>query len=94
MSATTITEHLTRQTVPGDYALYHSPARDEDDDEAPAPEPGLQSVLGSPANPPGWQDQWRRVPSYRPRQNQVGPERDTGRTAMEARVIHFFFGGT
>lgn len=95
MSATnTTTVYLTGQTVPSDYALYRSPARAEDGDASvPEPELDLQSALGPTANPPDWQDQWRRVPSYRPRRNQAGPERDTGRTAMEARIIHFFFGG-
>lgn len=72
-----------------DYDLHHS----QPSSPAPAPAPSPHPVEYSVANPPGWEDQWRRVPAYRPIQSQVDEQRNTYNNAIEQNFVRVMFGG-
>ena len=71
-----------------DYELHHS----QPENPVPAPAPNEQKTL-SHNNPPGWEDQWRRVPAYRPAQNQLDEQRTTYTSEVERNFVRVMFGG-
>lgn len=74
-----------------DYELHHSePTADEAE---PAPAPNAHQALRSSENPFGWETEWRRVPAYRPVQDQRGELRDSYNNAVERTFIRVMFGG-
>ena len=77
--------------VLADYELHHSEPAAEQAETAPAP--NAQESVPIDANPPGWVTEWRRVPAYRPVQNQRGEMRDSYNNAVERTFISVMFGG-
>lgn len=73
-----------------DYELHHS--QPEDDQARSAPPPNEQEELATP-NPPGWETEWRRIPSYRPMQNLLNEQRDTTLNGIERSFMRVMFGG-
>lgn len=73
-----------------DYELHHS--QPPEGEEQPAPEPNDQRELPSD-NPPNWPTEWRRVPSYRPVQNQLDDQREVYNNEIEHNFIRVMFGG-
>ncbi|KAL1582225.1 hypothetical protein WHR41_09074 [Cladosporium halotolerans] len=71
-----------------DYELHHS----QPENPISAPAPNEQKPL-SENNPPGWEDQWRRVPAYRPAQNQLDEQRTTYTSEVERNFVRVMFGG-
>jgi hypothetical protein len=74
-----------------DYELHHSQPPEEE--QRSAPEPNLLDNPTSTNNPPDWQRDWRRVPPYRPVQNQVDDQRDVYNNEIEHTFIRVMFGG-
>lgn len=73
-----------------DYDLHHSEPTAEEAE--PAPAPNTTETLTT-TNPHGWETEWRRVPSYRPVQDQRGELRDTYNNAIERNFVRVMFGG-
>lgn len=76
--------------VLADYELHHSEPTDEE--AQPAPPPNAQNAIET-SNQAGWETEWRRVPAYRPVQDQRGEQRDTYNNAVERTFIRVMFGG-
>ena len=76
-----------------DYELEHGQPTEEE--SAPAPPPNAQSppLDGQVSNPADWQDQWRRVPAYRPVRHQLDEQRDTYANEIEHNFIRVMLGG-
>jgi hypothetical protein len=74
-----------------DYELHHSqpPAGEE----RPAPEPNDRTTATTTSNPPDWETEWRRVPPYRPVQNQLDDQREVYNNEIEHNFIRVMFGG-
>jgi hypothetical protein len=73
-----------------DYDLHHSqPSANE---ASPAPAPNAHPAP-STNNPADWEDQWRRVPAYRPAVNQVDEQRNTYTSEVERNFVRVMFGG-
>ena len=72
-----------------DYQLHHS----QPENPISAPAPNEQKPLLE-NNPPGWEDQWRSVPAYRPAQNQLDEQRTTYTSEVERNFVRVMFGGT
>ena len=75
-----------------DYDLHHSNTQPSDAEAAPAPPPNAEHQVTA-SNPPGWEDRWRRVPAYRPMQNQLDDQRETYNGEVERTFIRTMFGG-
>jgi len=73
-----------------DYDLHHS--QPSDHDAAAVPAPDANTALPA-SNPMGWEDSWRRVPAYRPTQNQLDDQRDVYQSQTEHNFIRIMFGG-
>lgn len=76
--------------VLADYDLHHSQPSEEE--AQPAPEPSAQEASIA-NNPPDWETEWRRVPPYRPIQNQLDEQRNSYNNAIEQNFIRVMFGG-
>jgi len=74
-----------------DYELHHSQPSDEE--AAPAPAPDAHPAPADTVNPPDWQDQYRRVPPYRPTQDQYDESRTTANNGIEHNFIRVMFTG-
>ena len=74
-----------------DYELHHS--QPSEADERSAPEPNDQHIPLVDSNPPGWTTDWRRVPDYRPVQNQLDDQREVYNNEIEHTFIRVMFGG-
>lgn len=75
-----------------DYDLHHS--QPPEGEAQPAPEPdGQASSATTTSNPVDWETEWRRVPSYRPVQNQLDDQRDVYNNEIEHNFIRVMFGG-
>jgi len=70
---------ITVRQALGDYELHHS--QPSEAQAAPA------------GNPPGWTDQWRRVPAYRPTNNQLDDQREVYQNEVEHTFVRVMFGG-
>lgn len=73
--------------------LHHSQPSDEQSAPAPAPDAHPPAVDAPANDPPGWQDQWRRVPAYRPVNHQLDEQRNTFTNEIEHNFIRVMFGG-
>ncbi|KAK0254062.1 hypothetical protein B0A54_05470 [Friedmanniomyces endolithicus] len=84
---------ITVRQALGDYELHHS--QPPDAQAAPAPSPDAHPIPpDAPAsNPPGWTDQWRRVPAYRPTNNQLDDQREVYQNEVEHTFVRVMFGG-
>lgn len=93
MSATTTANAriLATGNYLADYDLHHSQPSAED--ASPAPAPNEHSEPSTNNNPSGWEDQWRRVPAYRPAQNQLDEQRTTYTSEIERNFVRVMFGG-
>lgn len=76
--------------VLADYELHHSEPTQSEAQPAPAPNEHDDPVASNPA---GWATEWRRVPAYRPVQNQRDEQRDTYTGAIERNFVRVMFGG-
>lgn len=74
-----------------DYELHHS--EPPEDEAQPAPLPNEHDNPISTSNPPGWETEWRRVPAYRPVQDQRDEQRDTYTSAVERNFVRVMFTG-
>lgn len=74
-----------------DYELHHSEPTDEA--AAPAPPPNETSGPDTGSDPPGWDREHRRVPPYRPVQNQRDEQRDTYQNEIERNFVRVMFAG-
>ncbi|EMC99526.1 hypothetical protein BAUCODRAFT_63267 [Baudoinia panamericana UAMH 10762] len=77
------------------HALEVSHDQPSDSEAVSAPPPNAQSPFAQAeaVNPPGWEDRWRRVPSYRPIRNQLDDQRNVYTNAVEQNFIRVMFGG-
>jgi len=73
-----------------DHELHHSDPTADEAEPAPRPNAQLQSIE---SNPPDWEGRWRRVPAYRPVQDQRGEQHDTYTGAVERNFVRVMFGG-
>ena len=74
-----------------DYDLHHSQPTEQEASEAPEPNAQPES---SAENPADWEDQWRRVPAYRPvNPDLINGDRNQFNNAIERSFIRVMFGG-
>lgn len=79
----------TLRHVLGGESSHRQPT-DEEAGAAPAPNQQNEIAAGTPE---GWETEWRRVPAYRPAQDQRGEDRDTYNNAIERNFVRVMFGG-
>ncbi|KAK1822757.1 hypothetical protein LTR12_002896 [Friedmanniomyces endolithicus] len=84
---------ITVRQALGDYELHHSQPSDAQAAPAPPPDPHPLPPNASTSNPPGWTDQWRRVPTYRPTNNQLDDQREVYQNEVEHTFVRVMFGG-
>lgn len=84
---------ITVRHVLADYDLHHSQPEDSAATPAPAPNahPPPSDAPGN--NPPGWEDGWRRVPAFRPVNQQLDEQRNTYTSETERNFIRLMLGG-
>ncbi|KAK3117128.1 hypothetical protein LTR53_001785 [Teratosphaeriaceae sp. CCFEE 6253] len=96
MSVTT-TDNARLTTVRhalGDYELHHSQPSDAEAAPAPAPDAHpLSPNSAATSNLPTWENRWRRVPAYRPTNNQLDDQREVYANEIEHTFIRVMFGG-
>jgi hypothetical protein len=79
-----------------DYELHHSVNPQPSDSEARSAPPPDEHPLPPNAptsNPVDWEDRWRRVPAYRPTNNQLDDQREVYSNEIEHNFIRVMFGG-
>lgn len=81
----------TVRHILADYELHHS--EPTEDEAAAAPPPNEHDEPISESNPPGWDTEHRRVPPFRPVQNQRDEQRDTYNNEIERNFVRVMFGG-
>ncbi|KAK3642052.1 hypothetical protein LTR56_010923 [Elasticomyces elasticus] len=84
---------ITVRHALGDYELHHSQPSDAEARPAPPPDSHPLSNNSSTTNPPGWEDQWRRVPAHRSTNNQLDDQRDVYQNEIEHNFVRVMFGG-
>ncbi|KAK4960500.1 hypothetical protein LTR10_003396 [Elasticomyces elasticus] len=84
---------ITVRHALGDYELHHSQPSDAEARPAPPPDSHPLSNNSSTTNPPGWEDQWRRVPAHRTTNNQLDDQRDVYQNEIEHNFVRVMFGG-
>jgi hypothetical protein len=94
MSVTTTTNArvLTTANYLADYDLHHSQPSPSESAAAPAPN-STSAAVSSTGNPESWETQWRRVPAYRPVQNNLDEMRTTYTSEIERNFVRVMFGG-
>ncbi|KAK5760687.1 hypothetical protein LTS12_009224 [Elasticomyces elasticus] len=85
---------ITVRHALGDYELHHSQPSDAEARPAPPPDSHPLSNNSSTTNPPGWEDQWRRVPAHRSTNNQLDDQRDVYQNEIEHNFVRVMFGGS
>lgn len=74
-----------------DYELHHSQPSENEATEAPSPNAQSEPSVETPAD---WEDQWRRVPAYRPvNPDLINGDRNEFNNAIERNFIRVMFGG-
>jgi len=93
MSVTTTANPVSSAVLQAltDYDIHHS--GNPENPRAPEPPNAQSNISASVENPPDWDTEHRRVPPYRPVQNQLGPERPNGVNAIEVAFISTMFLG-
>ncbi|KAK3677157.1 hypothetical protein LTR78_002695 [Recurvomyces mirabilis] len=76
-----------------DYDLVLSQPDDDRAARAPPPDAHPLPANAPSSNPAGWEDQWRRVPAYRPMNNQLDDQREVYSNEIEHNFIRVMFGG-
>ncbi|KAK3619077.1 hypothetical protein LTR56_018844 [Elasticomyces elasticus] len=84
---------ITVRHALGDYELHHSQPSDAEARPAPPPDSHPLSNNSSTTNPPGWENQWRRVPAHRTTNNQLDDQRDVYQNEIEHNFVRVMFGG-
>jgi hypothetical protein len=75
-----------------DYDLHHS--QPSPSEASPAPAPNTNNPPPSATNnPANWEDQWRRVPAYRPAVDGRNEQHDTYTSEIERNFVRVMFGG-
>lgn len=83
---------LTTANYLADYDLHHSQPSPSESAAAPAPN-STSAAVSSTGNPEDWETQWRRVPAYRPVQNNLDEMRTTYTSEIERNFVRVMFGG-
>ncbi|TKA69892.1 hypothetical protein B0A55_07523 [Friedmanniomyces simplex] len=84
---------ITVRQALGDYELHHSQPSEAEGAPAPAPNTHPLPPNTPTSNPAGWEDQWRRVPAYRPANNQLDDQREVYQNEIEHTFVRVMFGG-
>ncbi|KAK0279210.1 hypothetical protein LTS00_013483 [Friedmanniomyces endolithicus] len=84
---------ITVRQALGDYELHHSQPSEAQAAPAPPPDAHPLPIYAPASNPPGWTDQWRRVPAYRPTNNQLDDQREVYQNEVEHTFVRVMFGG-
>lgn len=94
MSVTT-TDNARLRILLQEYEVHHSQPSPSEAQEAPSPNTTApaEALVSSAQQPAQWEDRWRRVPAYRPIQDQRDEQRMTYNNGVERGFITVMFGG-